>query len=232
MSARADILAGKFAKSPAGSAALTKAGGVGPVATLFAGFVGYANATWSYSAQSGGQTAANALSGDGPKSLACGTIREALKLMLREDLGLTDVANADINEYFITKPGLECFDPKVKGNLGNHGSQNFGLGCHFSTHYFLSTGGKFYDPCLMAVYSGERQPIGETTKLVTGCPGGLRSAGTGKDLIILHLLAGRSLPGFGSVWEILTPKECKTALAKNELAWVMNDFTVKASKVF
>ena len=61
--------------------------------------------------------------------------------MLREDLHLTNVANADINEYFVTKPGLEYFESRITGSVGNHGRETFTAGCHFSTHYFLSTGG-------------------------------------------------------------------------------------------
>lgn len=64
MSARADILAGKFKTSPAAMAALRAAGGSGPAAELFSSFVGYANSTWSYAAQPGGLTAKNLLDGD------------------------------------------------------------------------------------------------------------------------------------------------------------------------
>jgi len=230
MSARSDILAGKYKTSAAAAGALRAAGGTGATAELFASFVGYANACWSYAAQPGGQTAAALLAGDGNKTIACGTIREALKLMLREDLKLTDVANADINEYFVSKPGLACFDPKVTGNVGNHGRGTFNAGCHFSTHYFLSTGGKFYDPCLMAVYSSLSGPIGERTRQIPNGQG-LRKAGQGRALVIFHLLAGRTVPGFGSVWEILKLEECKAALTAAELQTVKNDPDVKAAKV-
>jgi hypothetical protein len=229
MSARADILSGKFQKSPAGAGAHAKAGGKGPVADLFASFVGYANATWSYAAQPGGQTAQGLLDGEGTKSVACGTVREALKIMLREDLQLADVKNEDINEYFLTKPGLECFDNKVKGNVGNHGKATFDLACHFSTHYFVSTGGKHYDPCLMSVYTTQDGPIGHRTKLVQNSEGALRKAGSGKSLLILNLLRGRAVPGFGSVWELLVPSECKSALPGNLFAALKNDPDVKSA---
>jgi len=230
MSARNDIIAGKFKTTPAGAAAGQAADWGGATAELFASFVGYAYANWNYAAQPGAQTAKALLDGDGPKTIACGTIREALKLMLREDLALTDVANADINRYFLTKPGLQCFDTKVKGNVGNHGKPSFDLACHFSTHYFLQTGGKFFDPCLMAVYANAQGPIGHCTNSVGGTQG-LRKAGTGNALVLLHLLPGRTVPGFGSVWEILLPAECKTVLTSPELQALKNDPDVKAAKL-
>jgi hypothetical protein len=232
MSAREDILSGKFQKSPAGQLAHTKAGGTGAVADLFASFVGYANATWNYAAQAGGQTAQGLLDGDGKKSAACGTVREALKTLLRDDLHLTDVKNEDINEYFLTKPGLECFDSQVKGNVGNHGKMTFDLACHFSTHYFVSTGGKHYDPCLMAVYTSQDGPIAHRTKVIKDTEGALRKAGTGRSLLILNLLRGRAVPGFGSVWEILLPSECKAVLPRNQFESLKNDQDVKNARLF
>lgn len=231
MSARQDILDGKFKDSPAGKAALRAAGGTGAAADLFAGFVGYAGANWHYSAQSGAQTAPALLAGDGTKNVACGTLREALKIMMREDLKLT-AANADINEYFLTKPGLECFDPKVKGNVGNLGATAFNLACHFSTHYFVESGGKFYDACLTAVYNNKDGPIAHRTRLIIGSTN-LRKAGTGLALVILKQLMGRTVPGFGTVWEILTPAECKRAgvLSAQDLQALKNDPDVKAGKL-
>lgn len=232
MSARDDILSGKFKTSPAGAEALRKAGGTGAEAELFASYVGYANAMWSYAAQPGAQKAQDLLDGDGTKSVACGTLREAFKLMLRDDLRLTDVANADINEYFLTKPDLKCFDAKVTGNVGNHGKTSFNLACHFSTHYFVRAGTTYYDPCLMSVYTSTDGPIGQRTRLVANTGGGgLRKAGTGKALVLLHLLTGRTVPGFGSVWEILTPAECAGVLAPNELQGLKNDPDIKAGKL-
>jgi hypothetical protein len=232
MSARQEILNGKFKDTPTGKAALRAAGGAVATADLFAGFVGYASENWNYSAQSGAQTAPSLLSGDGTKNVACGTLREALKIMMREDLKLA-ATNADINEYFLTKPGLECFDSNVKGNVGNFGATTFNLACHFSTHYFVESGGKFYDACLTAVYSNKDGPIAHRTRLVMGSSN-LRKAGTGRALVILKQMLGRTLPGFGTVWEILTPAECKQpgVLSAQDLKALKNDPDVKASKLF
>jgi hypothetical protein len=207
MSARQEILDGKFKTSPSAVAALRAAGGAGTTAELFSSFVGYACAQWSYAAQPGAQKAQELLDGDGAKTVACGTLREAFKIMMRDDLHLT-VRNADINDRFLTKPSLACFDSKVKGNVGNYGSNTFDLACHFSTHYFVETDGKFYDPCLMSVYANSDGPIAHKTMLVKNSDK-LRKAGKGRSLVILKLLPGRSVPGFGEVWEILTPAECK-----------------------
>ena len=207
MSARQDILDGKYKTSPSGVAAARAAGGAGAMADLFAGFVGYASAHWSYAAQSGAQKAPDLLDGEGTKMVACGTLREALKIIMRDDLKLT-ARNADINERFLTKPSLQCFDAKVKGNVGNHGSATFDLACHFSTHYFVETEGKFYDPCLMAVYAMSDGPIAHKTSLIKNS-NNLRKAGKGRSLVILKLLPGRTVPGFGEVWELLVPEECK-----------------------
>lgn len=187
---------------------------------LFENFVAYAAANWDYAAQPGGQTADSALSGTGRKALACGTIREALKKMFREDIGCADAKNADLNEYFITKPDLKCFDPKVKGNLGNRGSATFNLGCHFSSHFFLESGGKFYDACLSTTYASATGPIFHKTRQVgtlTETVPGLRFAGVGKSTIVLRLIPGRAVPGFGSVWEILTLDETKRLLNGTDL---------------
>ncbi len=233
MSARKDINDGKFKDSPTGKAALRTAGGTGETAKLFASFVGYANAKWSYSAQSGGQSAKGLLDSDGPMNAACGTLREAFKIMLREDLQLNTVTNADINGRFITKPGLKCFDTKVKGNLGNYGKQTFDLGCHFSSHYFVKVANKFYDPCLMAVYTTLEGPIAHKTRPVQGTYPPLRKAGTGKALIILSIVPGRTLPGFGEVWQILLPAECKRkgVLTPDNLKKLKRDPDVVSSKL-
>lgn len=233
MSARDDILAGKFKDSPTGKAALRAAGGNGQTAELFANFVGYASATWNYSAQSGGQTAKGLLDGSGAMNAACGTLREAFKLMLREDLQLNTVSNADINGRFITKPNLQCFDSKVTGNLGNYGQHTFNLGCHFSTHYFVKESAKFYDPCLMAVYTTLEGPVAYKTRPVQGTFPPMRKAGTGKALIILQLVQGKTLPGFGEAWQILLPAECKAkgVLTPANLKALKNDPDVKFSKL-
>ncbi|MGD0632093.1 MAG: hypothetical protein ABR987_22405 [Terracidiphilus sp.] len=206
MSARQDILNGKFKGSPAGLAALRAAGGTGETADLFAGFVAYASAHWNYAAQPGPQKAQELLDGDGPKTVACGTLRDAIKIMMREDLHLT-VRDTE-NQRFLTKPALKCFDSKVKGKVGNHGSTQFDLACYFSAHYFVETGGRFYDPCLMSVYDTSEGPIAHKTRLVIGSDD-LRKAGTGKAMVFLRVLPGRTVPGFGEVREILVPAECK-----------------------
>jgi len=231
MSARQDILNGKFKDSATAKAALRAAGGTGGTAELFASFVGYAAENWNYSAQSGAQTAAGLLAGEGTKNVACGTLREALKIMMREDLSLTAV-NTDINEYFLTKHGLTCFDPKVKGNVGNHGENKFDLACHFSTHYFVETGGKYYDACLTAVYGSPDGPIGHRTRLVMGSIN-LRKAGTGPSFVVFRQIPGRTVPGFGTVWEILTPAECKKSgvLSATDLQALKNDPDVKVGKL-
>ena len=231
MSARQDILSGKFKDSLAGTSALRAAGGAGATAELFAGFVGYAAANWSYAAQSGAQKAPDLLADEGAKFVACGTLREAFKIMLREDLNLT-VANTDINDRFLTKPSLSCFDSKVKGNVGNRGSPTFEAACHFSSHYFVETGGKYYDPCLMAVYTSPSGPIAHKTSLVKNS-NNLRKVGTGKSLYILRILPGRSVPGFGEVWEILTIAECKgrSVLSAQDLQALKVDPEIMAAKL-
>lgn len=200
------------------------------MADLFAGFVGYAGAHWTYSAQSGAQKAPDLLAGEGAKNVACGTLREALKIMMREDLQLT-VRNTDINDRFLTKPSLQCFDAKVKGNVGNHGSMTFDLACHFSTHYFVETDGKFYDPCLMAVYATSDGPVAHKTSLIKNS--NMRKAGKGRSLLILKLLPGRIVPGFGEVWEILVPEECKRkgVLTAQEFQAVKSDPDVVAGQL-
>jgi hypothetical protein len=228
MSAREEILAGRYKDSTAGDAALRAAGKTGALAELFAGFVGYANANWSYSAQSGGQKAQDLLDGEGLKNVACGTLREALKIMVREDLKL-EAKNADINDKFITKPRLQCFDPKVKGNVRNFGGPNFEVSTHFSAHYFLETGGKFYDPCLMSVYSQDREPVEQVTKLVMKTS--LRKAGTGRAIVIFRRVPGASVPGFGECWEILLPAEWKRALTADEVTALKTDPDVVAAKL-
>ena len=190
MTARADILSGKFKDSPAAIAALRSAGD-DDMAKLFASFVGYASVNWNYAATSGAQTAPDLLAGEGTKSVACGTLREALKIIVREDMKLT-AENADINGHFLTKRQLSCFDPKVKGNVGNRGATTYDLACHFSTHYFLKTNGKYYDACLTSTYAREDEPILQRTRGITGV--NMRKAGTGKALIFIRHLAGENRP--------------------------------------
>ena len=78
MSARQEILDGKFKTSPSAVAALRAAGGAGTTPELFASFVGYACAQWSYAAQSGAQKAQDLLDGDGAKTVACGLVGSAI----------------------------------------------------------------------------------------------------------------------------------------------------------
>jgi hypothetical protein len=60
----------------------------------------------------------------------------------------------------------------------------------------------------MAVYSNGEGPIAHKTSLIKNS-NNLRKAGSGKSLVILKLLPGRTVHGFGEVWEILLPAECK-----------------------
>lgn len=189
---------------------------------LFENFLAYASANWNYSAQSGKQTAMDLLSGSGAKNVACGTLREAFKLLVREQLKL-EAANEDINGYFITKPTLKCFDTKVTGNMANPGSHVFNLGCHFSAHYFVKCGGKYYDPCLNTTYARADEPILMRSSPVPNAMT-LRYAGSGRAVVLLRQLLGQSVTGFGTTWEVysvtkddlgrhLTPKEYAAAKA-------------------
>jgi hypothetical protein len=181
---------------------------------LFDNFITYAAANWQYLAQPGAQKAEDALNSDGPASLACGTIREALKIMFKEVLGLA-AQNEDINGYFISKPGLKNFDSRVTGNLFSETGQV--LGAHFSTHYFLKCGSKWYDPCLMASYATKEGPIHAKTQLVGNPPIksvlGLKKSGSGHSLTFFKM-EQRAVPGFGSVWKTVKPKDLKAALTK------------------
>ncbi len=227
MSALEDILhPTKYAATPAALAAKFRAGGTGNVAELFGRFVGYASANWQYNATVGPIQAAQILAGSGPRTLACGTIREVFKEMMRGQ-GHT-VTNASKDSYFLTKPGLQCFDPRVVGNVEDHKGATVGLACHFSSHYFVSINGRFYDPCLMAVYQDQEGPVAAETVAIGE---GLRIAGTGRQLIVLSSLM-RAVPGFASVWEILTPKACAKVLKADKLAALKCHPTVKASGFF
>lgn len=227
MSARDDIIAGKFKDSLEWKVALHAAGGTGggATATLFANFVGYASASWDYAAK--GNTAKDILTGDGRKFVACGTLREMLMLLFREELNLT--VSPQQESHFLCKPSLRCFDSKVKGNVGDHGKPTFDVATRFNEHYFCETGGRFYDPCLMAVYQSKEGPVGQRLKPINGGAGELYKAGTGKALVILHLLRNRPVPGFDSVWEILLPAECKKVLDQRNLQAVKDDLDVKVS---
>ena len=186
---------------------------------LFENFVIHAKANWKYAAQPGAQKAADALNGTGAATLACGTIREALKIMFRDELDAT-AANEDINSYFLSKPGLKNFDSVVTGNVFDETGMGASLACHFSTHYFLKLGIKWYDPCMTSQYVTREGPVHAYTKNV-GLPpqntiGTLKKAGSGTSLMLFQLQPGRSVPGFGSVWKIVKLKDLKTLLSKGE----------------
>jgi hypothetical protein len=187
---------------------------------LFENFVLYASANWDYAAQPGGLTVDTLLGGTGSRAVACGTLREALKRMFQEDLGRNEAKSENINDNFISKSTLHCFDPKVTGNLGNRGTALYDLGCHFSSHFFVGLGAKFYDPCLSSMYSSAGGPIEHKTyrvgTLADSVPG-VRYAGQGRAAIIIRVIPGKALPGFGSVWEILKPSEVKLVFKGNDL---------------
>ena len=230
MAAKTDILTFKHdipaLKTPTNGGTL--------VDKLFENFIGYAGANWKYAAQQGAQTAEDALDGTGTKTLACATIRKALQIMVRDTLNVP-TTNTDINEYFITRPGLKCFDPTVTGNVGSRGTGAFNLGCHFSTHYFLNCNGKFYDPCLTSVYGSADGPVMYKTFIVKGpLPSSpsvppIRKAGTGTSLMFFCLIPGRAVPGFGSVWEVVKPAELKNVLSSNDYKIALTDPVVKAA---
>ena len=208
MSAQAEILANKHD--------ILKEKGSVPDAVLvehlFENFLQYASANWTYSATSGKQTAPDLLAGSGAKTVACGTLREALKILIREQLKL-EAKNASQNR-FISRPNLKCFDSKVTGNMGKPGSNDFSLGCFWSEHYFLESGGKFYDPCLSAIYAREDGPILARTTNVPNATH-IVYAGFGRSTILMRSLPNRTAPGFGGVWEVFP-------IDKNEIKKLLN----------
>jgi hypothetical protein len=243
MSARADILSGEFKDTPAAQQAKRAASsGDVDLAELFTNFVGYAAANWDYVAQPGRMTADQLLDGDGRKSPACGTLREALMTLIKEELNIDDVGPASVESPFLVKTGLECFDPKVKGNVGNYGARGpneYGVGCVFSKHYFLRSKGKYYDPCMKSVYTVESGPVAGKLETINK-PMGLGhknppmcTVGNGRSLIILlnenYSLQKTTVPGFGATWAILLPKECEDILDKDGWKLFQKDNVVKAS---
>lgn len=225
MSAKAEILTHKHdilkQKNIVGNAKI--------IDLLFENFLDYASANWNYSAQSGNQTAPDLLNGNGRKNVACGTLREAFKLLIRNELNL-EAANEDINGYFITKPTLKCFDPNVHGNIANPGSTNFNLGCHFSAHYFVKSQGKYYDPCLTATYSRAEEPILIRTSPIAGTVN-MRCGGTGAAMIVLRQIPNRVVPGFGTTWELfsLAKDDLKKKLTPQEYAAAKQNAMLKAA---
>ena len=243
MSARADILSGKFKDTPAAQQAKRAAtSGDAELAELFAKFVGYAAANWDYVAQPGQMTANQLLEGEGRKSPACGTLREALIALIKDELEINDVGTASVESSFLVKTGLECFDPKVKGNVGNYGARgpnDYKVGCVFSKHYFLRSKGKFYDPCMKSVYTAENGPVAGMLEQINK-PIGLGrknppmfTVGNGRSLIVLmnenYSLNKTTVPGFGATWVILLPKECQDVLDKDGWKLFKQDQRVKFS---
>jgi hypothetical protein len=187
---------------------------------LFENFVLYAKKNWDYSATAPGLKGQLLLETSGRNAPACGTLREALLILLRDELGL-EAKPCDINERFISKPDLRCFDSKVKGNLGNLGGPTYDLGCHFSAHYFVECQGKFYDPCFATIYKTKEEPVAHRTKAVT-LPDAVLSvptsySGNGRTMIILRKVVNKTVPGFGEVWEMLKLDEVKRAFSSADL---------------
>jgi len=191
---------------------------------LFENFVEYASANWDYITEASNLSADALLASADHNRVDCAKLREALKKMFEEDLGLDGVSNANLDSsnkcgHFITKPDFHCFDSKVRGNVGNQGSGAFNLGCFFTTHYFLKYGGKYYDACMAATYRSEQEPILHKTRKVGTVYKGLenvRWAGTGKATILLRSTP-KNVPGFSSVWEIFKLDEVKRIFSKQEL---------------
>jgi len=242
MSAQSDILSGKFKSThAAGQAKRAAAGGNADLVELFANFVGYAAANWNYVASPGSLKAQNLLASSGAQQPACGTLREALMILIKEELKIP-CQEAKVPSNFMTKPGLECFDPKVKGNVGNNGAKSpsqYGLACVFSKHFFLSANGKYYDPCLKAVYTSENGPVAGVLQNINGNIGlgrknpPMMRVGNGRSLIIRmnerYSTPQEKVPGFGSTWKILLPKECKDVLDAEGWKLFKKDPFVKAS---
>lgn len=213
-SAREEILKDAF-----GSGTFKSTGAISEdkMDTLFICFVHYAGRNWNYVAQSGAITPAQLLDGSGPKGVDCGKLRGALKILIQEQWGEGSATNADINDNFITKPGLKCFDPKVSGNICLVGSMLFNMGCHFSTHYFINACGKYYDACLQAMYQTLEEPIRIKTKPVML---GLRvggGPGTGSPCFVIRSVP-KPVPGFGSYWEFIMFQDLAKKLTKEQLA--------------
>ena len=196
MSAQSEILQNKHdilkLKEAGGNADL--------VGLLFENFLLYAVENWNYAANAGKQTARDLLDGSGGKTVACGTLRDALKILVREQLKLEA---SDVRQpRFISRQNLKCFDNRVTGNMGNPGSNDFSLGCYWSEHFFLESGGKYYDPCLAAKYSRENGPVLVAMKHIPNATH-MVYGGFGRDTILMRSLPNRTSPGFGGVWEVI-----------------------------
>ena len=168
---------------------------------LFENFMLYATANWNYAASG---TTGDLLATTGPKTVACDNLATAFASLIKIADDKLKPERSSKN-WFITRPELKCFDTKVKGNMGNPGAlvaANFNLGCHFSAHYFVKCGDKYYDPCLASTYGSEDGPVSMQTRIVQNSDN-LRFAGTGRTIILLKPKQ-MVIPGFSSVFEILS----------------------------
>ena len=236
-----------FQQSPIAIATLATSGSAdNPTDVLFANFVGYAAANWTYNATSG-STGQDLLDGTGGKMPACYTIAEAFTLLVKElvaaeklPVAVCSMAKLEGSEgRFLVKQGLKCFDRRVIGNVGNYGAktdQEFGVGTYFSSHYFCQVGTKYFDPCLMASYATKEGPVWKrSTNFMPGL-GRLNppmvKVGLGSDLVLLMNDTKKQLPGFGSTWQIVLPKECKRVLDAAGFELLKKDPAVVAGRFF
>lgn len=228
MTARADILNNRYLHTPAGQTAF-QAAGTSDIAEVFGSFVGYASTNWNYAATAPfGQKVGDVIDGDGTKEVACGTLREAFKIVLREDCE-KKVSDASFAR-FMTRRELNCFDPKVKGNVGYFRSSSFNLGCYFSLHFFIEYDGKFFDPCLMATYATESGPALAHCRDLN--PLRLVLLGTGRDAKILRKLVNRPVPGFDSAYEMIAPHQLSEALSPEDFKTLKKDVRFTAAVGF
>ncbi len=171
---------------------------------LFENFMLYATANWNYGAAG---TAGDLLGTSGSKTVACDNLAAAFTSLIKiaDDKLKPNPGGKPSKNWFIARPELKCFDSKVTGNMGNPGAMtasSFNLGCHFSAHYFVRFGDKFYDPCLATTYGREDGAVSMQTSLVMGSDN-LRFAGNGRSIILLKQKQ-MAVPGFTSVFEILS----------------------------
>ena len=230
-----------FVQSPIALSIIGKLNQQDSIDILFANFVAYAAANWTYNATSDA-TAAGLLNGQGGKKPACATIAVAFRLLVNMKVP-NQVCSEEKLEggdgRFLTKPELKCFDRRVIGNVGKYGAKadhQFGEGTYFSSHYFAKVGQRFYDPCLMTTYQNRREPIWKQSKNFLAGLGyknpALIKIGVGKDLIILMNDTSKQVPGFGSTWQKLLPKECKKVLDSAGFELFKKDQDIKAGNFF